>query len=466
MGLEIKLSVTLEDAKKFVRWLIEVSFLWYVIPRWLAIPLIATTVGGQIGAAVFNWLHHPEMSFFPTLIAAFVGATPGLLLALGFAVCSRFKRTGNAPEIRNTDGVTNNSEVLRRFEAVLGQVVATERERHIHYLYLLPEGATEVERVRFDQERLLDVYRAVRAAQSLVPEVRKVIIPPAGQTDGQWAMEIMAVLEAATRVKETGDRAPLDRIGALRNAILVQLGLDEQGLLNPKKLQTPIAKPSVSVAAPTVDQQKWLPPVEDRIFFVGDWLVKLGQIGLPEFVLRLLDDGTAHKCEKHGPAFKNGAWKYVEGEARIWWKADGTELLRPMPGAIDILEPVGRQARYGTYYGIPFGFSPIEWHPAERVLQERPATTGGISLGGQPLTKLDILTWLNEHDPAYNLALPSSCRTKAARPAEAKALYLEARTKAIEASLNPPLNTGDVENDLLTLRQWAGSQKPANPPVH
>jgi len=206
-----------------------------------------------------------------------------------------------------------------------------------------------------------------------------------------------------------------------------------------------------------VDRRKRLSPVKSRVFFVGDWLVKLGHPGLPVFVLRLLDDGTAEQCEKHGPLFKSGTWKYIQGEARIRWKADGTELIRPMAGAIDILEPVGHQAWYGTYYGIPFAFGPIKWHPAERVLQERPTTIGGISLGGQPLTKLDILAWLDEHDPAYNLTLPSSRRTTAARPAEAKALYLAARTKAIEASYNPPLPTGDDEHDLLTLRQWAES---------
>ena len=68
--------------------------------------------------------------------------------------------------------------------------------------------------------------------------------------------------------------------------------------------------------------------------------------------------------------------------------------------------------------------------------------------------KVAVLRFCDREDPERNLSLPSSRRTTAARPAETKALYLAARKLALEKAIKPPLPTGDVEQDYLTLRQW------------
>lgn len=68
-----------------------------------------------------------------------------------------------------------------------------------------------------------------------------------------------------------------------------------------------------------------------------------------------------------------------------------------------------------------------------------------------------MLRFLDENDPELNWGLLSPRRTTKARPAEAKALYLAARKRAIELGLKPPLPAGDDEQDLLTLRQWLES---------
>jgi len=88
-----------------------------------------------------------------------------------------------------------------------------------------------------------------------------------------------------------------------------------------------------------------------------------------------------------------------------------------------------------------------------------------IKEGEQPLTKAMLLERLDSNDPARsNLTLPSWRRTSSARPAEAKSLYLHVRQLAIDSGLKPPFPTGDVENDLLSLRQWCMSDEPQKAP--
>ncbi len=88
-----------------------------------------------------------------------------------------------------------------------------------------------------------------------------------------------------------------------------------------------------------------------------------------------------------------------------------------------------------------------------------------IEAGEKPLTKAILLEWLDANDPARNLSLPSARRTTAARRAEAKALYLQAREKAIGSGLATPTPAGDAEHDLLTLRQWCGTDEPPRQPA-
>ena len=42
-------------------------------------------------------------------------------------------------------------------------------------------------------------------------------------------------------------------------------------------------------------------------------------------------------------------------------------------------------------------------------------------------------------------------------------IYLDGRTKAVAAGLNPPLPIGDAKHDLLTLRQWCNEQIDGKP---
>jgi len=66
-----------------------------------------------------------------------------------------------------------------------------------------------------------------------------------------------------------------------------------------------------------------------------------------------------------------------------------------------------------------------------------------------------LLQWLNENDPERNLeSIPSSHRTEKAKREGKPDLYFDARQKAIDLGLNPPLPTGDNRHDFLTLRQW------------
>ena len=68
--------------------------------------------------------------------------------------------------------------------------------------------------------------------------------------------------------------------------------------------------------------------------------------------------------------------------------------------------------------------------------------------------KAALLEWREANDPEFNLSLPSSRRTSAVRPAEAKTTYLAARELAIKSDLKPPAPTGDDGYDSLLFWQW------------
>jgi hypothetical protein len=74
--------------------------------------------------------------------------------------------------------------------------------------------------------------------------------------------------------------------------------------------------------------------------------------------------------------------------------------------------------------------------------------------------KAALLEFRETNDPAYNLTLPSSRRTTAARPAETKASYRAARELAIKKGLKPPKPTGNDEYDASMFWQWAGWREP------
>jgi hypothetical protein len=95
------------------------------------------------------------------------------------------------------------------------------------------------------------------------------------------------------------------------------------------------------------------------------------------------------------------------------------------------------------------------WEESRKAVRQAYADHGWVE---GPPDKFDtpekLLEWLLWQDV-------SGTRTAAK-------VYLNARTKAVDGGLNPPLPTGDAAHDLLTLQQWCQQQaggKPAAAPA-